>query len=120
VPALDWKFNEVTKYGYMMNLTLAHQVLAVNKAALDALPADVRDILIAKTKEWAPRYRSEMIDADLVARKTLAERGMTLHDATPAEEAKLRELTKPISDEWTAKVGDVGKQMLSASIKACN
>lgn len=120
VPALDWKFNEVTKFGYMMNLTLAHQVLAVNKAALDALPADVRDILIAKTKEWAPRYRAEMIEADQAARKTLAEKGMTLHNATPAEEAKLRELTKPIADEWSAKVGDVGKQMLNASIKACN
>jgi len=119
VPALDWKFNEVTKFGYMMNLTLAHQVLAVNKAALDALPADVRDILIAKTKEWAPRYRAEMIEADQTARKTLAEKGMTLHDATPAEEARLRELTKPIADEWSAKVGDVGKQMLSAAIQAC-
>ena len=59
VPALDWKFNEVTKFGYMMNLTLAHQVLAVNKAALDALPADVRDILIAKTKEWALPRRDD-------------------------------------------------------------
>lgn len=119
VPALDWKFNEVTKFGYMINLTLAHQVLAVNKAALDALPADVRDILIAKTKEWAPRYRAEMIDADQTARKTLTERGMTLRDATAAEEAKLRELTAPISDEWSAKTGDVGKQMLSAAIQAC-
>jgi TRAP-type C4-dicarboxylate transport system substrate-binding protein len=119
VPALDWKFNEVTKFGYMINLTLAHQVLAVNKAALDALPADVRDILIAKTKEWAPRYRAEMIEADQAARKTLTERGMTLRDASPAEEAKLRELTTPISDEWSAKTGDVGKQMLSAAIQAC-
>ncbi len=34
VPALDWKFNEVTKYAYMMNLTLAHQAVVVNQAAL--------------------------------------------------------------------------------------
>ena len=119
VPALDWKFNEVTKFGYMINLTLAHQVLAVNKAALDALPADVRDILIAKTKAWAPRYRAEMIEADQTARKTLPERGMTLRDASPAEEAKLRDMTKPISDEWAAKVGNSGKQMLAAAIEAC-
>ena len=55
VPALDWKFNEVTKFGYMMNLTLAHQVVAVNQAALDKLPADLRATFLAKAKEWAPK-----------------------------------------------------------------
>jgi TRAP-type C4-dicarboxylate transport system substrate-binding protein len=120
VPALDWKFNEVTKFGYMMNLTLAHQVVAVNQAALDKLPADVRTIFLAKAKEWAPRYRAEMIKADVDARKTLTDKGMTLRDATPEELAKLRDLTKPITDEWAAKSGDVGKQMLNTAIAACS
>lgn len=120
VPALDWKFNEVTKFGYMMNLTLAHQVVAVNQAALDKLPADVRTIFLAKAKEWAPRYRAEMIKADADARKTLTEKGMTLRDATPDELKKLRELTKPITDEWSSKSGDVGKQMLNTAIQACS
>lgn len=120
VPALDWKFNEVTKYGFMMNLTLAHQVVAVNQAALDQLPADVRTIFLAKAKEWAPRYRAEIIKADAEARKTLTEKGMTLHNATPDEEKKLREVTKPIADEWAAKTGEVGTQMLKAAIQACS
>ena len=42
VPALDWKFNEVTKMGYMMNLTLAHQIVAVNDQELAKLPADLQ------------------------------------------------------------------------------
>jgi TRAP-type C4-dicarboxylate transport system substrate-binding protein len=120
VPALDWKFHEVTKFGYMMNLTLAHQVVAVNQAALDRLPADVRSAFLAKAKEWAPKYRSEMIAADKAARVALTEKGMTLRDATPAEIAKLRELAKPITDDWSAKAGEVGKQMLAASLQACN
>lgn len=120
VPALDWKFNEVTKFAYMMDLTLAHQALVVNQAALQALPEDLRKTLLAKTVEWAPKYRAEMIAADRDARKTLAEKGMTLRDATPEEVARLREITKPISDEWAAKAGPVGKDMLAVAIKSCN
>lgn len=120
VPALDWKFYEVTKFGYMMNLTLAHQVVAVNQAALDKLPADVKATFLAKAKEWAPKYRAELIKADQDARKALTEKGMTLRDATPDEIKKLRELTQPIADEWVAKSGDVGKKMLASAIKACN
>jgi TRAP-type C4-dicarboxylate transport system substrate-binding protein len=120
VPALDWKFHEVTKFGYMINLTLAHQVVAVNQAALDKLPADIRTAFLAKAKEWAPKYRSEMIAADKAARIALAEKGMTLRDATPEETARLREITKPIAEDWSKKAGEVGQQMLAASLKACN
>ena len=45
---------------------------------------------------------------------------MTLRDATPDEIKKLRDLTKPIADEWVAKSGDVGKEMLNTAIQACN
>jgi len=120
VPALDWKFNEVTKFAYMMNLTLAHQAVVVNQAALQALPEDLRKTLLAKTVEWAPKYRAEMIAADKDARKTLAEKGMTLRDATPEEVVRLREITKPISDEWAAKAGPVGQDMLAVAIKSCS
>lgn len=120
VPALDWKFNEVTKYAYMMSLTLAHQAIVVNQAALKALPDDLRQTLLDKTREWAPKYRAELLAADRDARKTLAEKGVTLRDATPEEVAKLRAVTKPIADEWAGKVSQVGKDMLDSAVKACS
>jgi TRAP-type C4-dicarboxylate transport system substrate-binding protein len=120
VPALDWKFNEVTKFGYMLNLTLAHQAIVVNQAALEALPEDLRKTLLAKAEEWAPKYRAELIAADKEARKALTEKGMTLRDATPEEEARLRELTKPIAEEWLTRAGAVGTDMLAVAVKSCN
>ena len=120
VPALDWKFNEVTKFGFMINLTLAHQAIVVNQAALDALPEDLRKTLLAKTEEWAPKYRAELIAADKTARQTLTEKGMTLKDATPEEIARLREITAPIASDWAGKVGPVGKEMLATAVKACS
>lgn len=120
VPALDWKINEVAAFGYLMNLTLSHQAVAVNEAALAKLPEDVRKVFLDKAKEWAPKYRAEMIAADAAARKTLVERGMTLREATPAETAKLRDLTKPIWEEWSTKQGAAGKAMLDAVAQACS
>ena len=120
VPALDWKFNEVTKFGYMMDLTLAHQAVVVNQAALQALPEDLRAKLVSKAQEWAPKYRAELIAADKTARKTLTEKGMTLRETSPDEVKRLREMTKPIADEWAAKVGPVGKDMLQVAVQSCS
>ena len=119
VPALDWKFNEFTKMGYMINLTLAHQVVAVNDKALDKLPADVRKVLLAKAAEWAPKYRESLIEADKTARRTLTEKGVTLLEPTAAEMARLREVTRPMWTEWSGKNGDVAKRMLAAAAEAC-
>ena len=44
---------------------------------------------------------------------------MTLRDATPAETEKLRALTRPVWDDWTAKV-PAGKPMLDAVAAACS
>ena len=119
VPALDWKFHEVTKMGYMMDLTLAHQIFAVNDAELAKLPADLRQLLLDKAQEWAGKYRKELIEADKVARKTLAEKGMTLRDTTPEEAEKFRAVTRPMWKEWTDKNGPMAARMLNTAVEAC-
>ncbi len=120
VPALDWKFNEVTPYALMLNLTLAHQIVAVNQAALDKLPADLRQLLQAKSQEWAGRYRTELIQADKDARKILAERGVKLREVSVAENAQLQQTVKPIWQEWADKNGAPAKAMLDTAVAACN
>lgn len=119
VPALDWKFNEVTKMGYMLNLTLAHQAMVVNQKALDGLPDDLQKLLLDKAAEWAPKYRAAMIEADRDARKQLQEKGMTLLDVSPADMETLRAATKPIGEAWAAKNGEMAGKMLAGAIDAC-
>lgn len=119
VPALDWKFNEVTKMAYMMNLTLAHQVVVVNDQAMAKLPADLQKLLQDKAREWAPKYRNALIEFDKAARKILAEKGMTLLDPTPQDMEKLRTITRPMWAEWTTKNGAVAKKMLASAEQAC-
>lgn len=119
VPALDWKFNEVTKMAYMMNLTLAHQVIAVNDQAMAKLPADLQKLLQDKAREWAPKYRNALVEFDKTARKTLAEKGVTLMDPTPQDMEKLRAVTRPMWTEWSTKNGAVAQKMLATAERAC-
>lgn len=120
VPALDWKFHEVTKFGYLMNLTLAHQVVAVNQAELDKLPADLKTLFLAKAKEWAPKYRQALVDGDRDARKILTEKGMILRETTPEETARLRAVTRPIWEEWAQKNGPTAQSMLAKVVETCS
>lgn len=119
VPALDWKFNEVTPHALMLNLTLAHQIVAVNQGAFDKLPADLKELLKSKSQEWAGRYRAELIQADKDARKTLAEKGVKLRDLTEAEATRLQQAVKPIWQDWTDKNGAPAKAMLDAAVASC-
>ena len=119
VPALDWKFNEVTKMGYMINLTLAHQVFAVNEQELNKLPADLRKLLLDKAVEWAPKYRQALIEADRNARRTLTEKGVTLRDPSPEEMEKFRAITRPMWKEWTDKNGPLAEKMLNTALESC-
>ena len=41
--ANDWKAYEIVRTGYMVNMTMGHQVMLVNAAELAKLPPDVRD-----------------------------------------------------------------------------
>lgn len=119
VPALDWKFNELGKMGYMINLTLAHQVMAVNEQAQAKLPADLRQLLNDKSKEWTQKYRLALIDADKTARKTLADKGVTLLEVSSQDMDKLRTVTRPMWSEWSEKNGPLAQRMLNAAADSC-
>ena len=111
-PALGWKFYEVCKFAYMLNLSLAHQSIVYNEKEFNKLPDDLRQLLIDKGKEWMPKYRAAMTELDANARKELARNGMELREITAEERESLRTLVQPIWDEWIAKNGAVAKTML--------
>lgn len=119
VPALDWKFYEVTKMGYMMNLAPGHNLIGVNEKSLAKLPEDLKKVLLDKANEWGPKYRKAMDDAVAHATKTLAEKGMTLVSPSPEDMDKLRAVTHPMWSEWAEKNGALAKKMLGIATSAC-
>ncbi len=117
-PALGWKFYEVCKFAYMMNMSLAHQSIVYNEKEFNKLPADLQQLLVDKGREWMPKYRAAMTASDSSARKELAAQGMELREVTAEEHAALQKLVKPIWDEWVAKNGAVAKDMLEKVVEA--
>jgi len=117
--ASDWRAYEIVKTGYMLNMTMGHQVMMVNSEALAKLPPDVRQTFLAKAAEWAPKYRAMSETGDKDARANLAANKVTLVDPTAADLKKAQQLMRPAWDQWATKHGATGRALLDAAAKAC-
>ena len=120
IPALAWRIQDVVKNGYLLNLSLSHELIAVSQAALDALPADLREILLARSAQWAAKYRTGIAEADSKAAQTLTDGGMTLRKASAADMARLQKMTTPMVEAWAQKYGEASQAMLAEVRKACD
>jgi len=118
IPAYDWKFYDVAKYGYMLNFHLSHQIVVVNQKRLDELPADVKQIVLQKSAEWLPRYKQAIVDGDREAREKLKAKGETLIDPSEADMKKARDVTRDIWDEWAGQ-NATAKGLLEKAKGAC-
>lgn len=117
--ANDWKAFEIVRTGYMVNMTMGHQVMLVNSAELAKLAPDVRNILIAKFKEWSPKYRQMSEEGDLAARRNLVANKVTLMDPTVDDRRQAQEIMQPMWGEWAKKHGSVAQQLLTDASRSC-
>ncbi len=117
--ANDWRAYEIVKTGYIVNMTMGHQILLINSEQLNKLPADVNTILLAKAKEWEPKYREMSEKGDEGARKNLQDNKVRLVEPSKQEMAEARQLMRPMWDQWAKRHGDTGAALLSGAMKAC-
>ena len=117
--ANDWKAFDIVKTGYMVNMTMGHQVMLVNNAELAKLAPDVRAVLLAKMKEYAPKYRKVSEEGDQDARRNLAANKVTLVDPTADDRKRAQAIMRPMWDAWAKGHGAVGQQLLDGAMKAC-
>ena len=121
VPALDWKFHDVAKYGYMLNFQIPHQILVMNTEEFKKLPKDLQDLLVAKGKEWEPKYLQIIIDEGVGgAEKKLTEKGQVFIQPTPEDMARAKAATRPMWDSWAKDNGPTGQKVYELVNKACN
>lgn len=117
--ANDWKAYDIVKTGYLVNMTMGHQVMLINDAQMKALEPEVRDVLKAKLKEWAPKYRAMSEAGEMAARANLQAHKVTLKEASAADLRQARTLMEPAWNEWATKNGPVAQQLLSAARTGC-
>jgi TRAP-type C4-dicarboxylate transport system substrate-binding protein len=117
--ASDWRAYEIVKAGYMLNLTMGHQVMMVNAAELAKLPADVRETFLAKAAEWEPKYRQMSEEGDKAARENLRANKVSLIEPTAEDRRKAQQMMRSSWDQWAQKHGSTGKTLLDNAMKAC-
>lgn len=117
--ANDWQAFNTVKTGYLLNITMAHQVTVVNKKALADLSEEVRNIFLEQVKEWQPRYTAMAKESDQLARDNLEANGVKLVVPTPEDMAKGGQMLRPIWDKWAKKHGDVSQDLLDKVKPIC-
>jgi len=117
--AKAWKLYEVVNYGYMLDFSLSHEIIGVNKDAFNALPEDMQSIVLEVSKKWLPIYRERLATVDHEAREFLTENGMTLQDPTDSDAQHLRELAAPIGNAWAQKNGELSERLLETVRSNC-
>jgi len=117
--ANDWRAYDIVKTGYMVNMTMGHQVMMINGDELAKLPAELRTTLLAKAQEWTKAYRTMSETGDVEARRNLQANKVTLAEPGADDVTRARTMMRPMWDQWAAKHGDAGKRLLEGSMKAC-
>lgn len=93
--AYERKFFEVQKYGVASNIILAHDILVVNPAWFNGLPADLRGAIQAAAQK--AEQRSIPASAEIPASdvKNLQDKGMAVTVLTPAQEKAMADAMQP-------------------------
>ena len=117
--ANDWRAYELVRTGYMVNMTMGHQMMMINTAELQKLPPDVRTTLLDKAREWAPKYRQMSEEGDTSARKNLVANKVSLIEPTADDRKRAQTTMRPMWDAWAKKYGTVGQQLVDGAMKAC-
>ncbi|MCG3188715.1 MAG: C4-dicarboxylate-binding periplasmic protein DctP [Burkholderiaceae bacterium] len=93
--AYERKFYEVQKFGVASNIILAHDILVVNPAWFNGLPADIQRAL--RTAAHQAELRSIPKNADIPPGdvQRLRDKGMTVTVLTPAQEQAMAAAMQP-------------------------
>lgn len=92
---------------------LPQNIVFVNKAAFDKLPADVQKGVLeaaARAEDRGWKKSEELNDG---YKKTLAEKGIKVLPATAAMKAELKTIGETMAKEWAAKAGPDGEKLIA-------
>lgn len=111
------KFYEVQDYAVLSNHIYSVWALLMGKKFWDKLSPDEQQLIVAAAKE-ATAFERETIRAySDKAKEQLESGGMEITTLPEAEVAKLREMTKPVWDQFTKQFGEAEAQEMMAALK---
>jgi len=100
------KIYEVVSYMSLCKLGINPQVYVASKKWLEALPEDLRKIVIKGMVETAKWHTAQIRKEDAtVVMPDLQKKGLKVNEVTDVELAKFREAVKSVHEKWRVKVG---------------
>lgn len=117
--ANDWRAYDIVKTGYMVNMTMGHQMMLVNGEEFGKLPEDIQTILRGKFAEWGPKYNAMSQENEQLARKNLGDNGVNLVTPSKDDMDKAGAALQPLWQTWAEQNGKTGRTLLDAAMKVC-
>jgi TRAP-type transport system periplasmic protein len=114
---IDGKYDEVTKHLTLTNHMYTPQAVIVGKKFWDKLSAQEQKILRDAAQETAVLQRKFARDEAAKALAELKKRGMTVHELSADEIAKLRTRSQPVFDKYAKEIGEPLVQEVLAELK---
>jgi TRAP-type transport system periplasmic protein len=99
---------------YDVQAFLPQNVVIVNKAAFEALPADIKAAITAAAARAEDRGWKLSEELNETYKKTLAEKGIKVLPPTDAMKAELKAIGETMAIEWAKKAGADGEAVLKA------
>jgi TRAP-type transport system periplasmic protein len=111
------KFYEVQDYTVMSNHIYSVWALLIGKKFWDKLSPDEQQLITAAAKEATTFERGTIRAFSAEAQEELEGEGMEITTLPEAEVAKLREMTKPVWDQFTQQFGQAEAQEMMEALK---
>lgn len=109
---LGSKMYEVLKYISNWHDGIGTWATYVSLKALDALPADLRPVVVEEIKRMDLYYKKAGPEYADKCLKELEKHGMIVIEPSPEDLTKARELIKPVQEEWFKISGNEGREVV--------
>jgi tripartite ATP-independent transporter DctP family solute receptor len=100
----NMKFDEVQKYYTLTGEAFSSISVIVSEQFFDSLPDDLKEVVREAVKRFSVEQRKVCDEQEVKNLQELKDKGMEITELTPEEKARFVEATKPVRDEYAAKI----------------
>jgi TRAP-type C4-dicarboxylate transport system substrate-binding protein len=115
---VDAKFWEFLAHAYQTNHLWSSNMVTVNLAAWNKLPADQRKTIEDIAREMEPKFWDSAKAADTQGQKTLSEKGLKIEPVSKQLRTDMASATRKMWEDFVARVGGPAAETLQAYLKA--
>ena len=92
--------------------SMTKNAVIVSRRALEALPADQRAAVLDGAKRAEDRGWRYAEEAQAVAERRLAEKGLQIGTVSPELQAQFEQISRTMTEEWIARAGEDGRRLI--------